>query len=69
MKEDGHNQQSLLFAISSTIFETKYITQGQRNPNSFKELWMLNDNDRWLLCSEGRGELMKWLVLTPKQVL
>lgn len=24
-----------------------------------------NDNDRWLLCSEGRAKLASWFVLTP----
>lgn len=36
-----------------------------RNPFEFPELHTLSDDDRWLLCSEGRAQLMRWAKLIP----
>ena len=40
-------------------------TEG-RNPGEFSELESWPDNHRWAICSEGRPERGRWLVLSPK---
>ena len=45
---------------------TKLTTQG-RDLSVFPEIAELADNDRWLLCSEGRHHLTTWLRLDPKK--
>jgi hypothetical protein len=40
-------------------------TEG-RNPGEFSELKSWKDNQRWAICSEGRPERGRWLVLSPK---
>lgn len=40
-------------------------TEG-RNPGEFFELDSWPDNHRWAICSEGRPERGRWLVLSPK---
>jgi hypothetical protein len=47
-------------------FTVRVITQGPRNPASFVELHDWTDDDRWILCSESRGYVMRWLVCEPK---
>ncbi len=41
------------------------LVTSTRDLSGFRELRMLNDNDRWLLCSEGRPRLMSWLRFDP----
>ena len=41
------------------------ISQGIRDPNGFPELQHWPDDNRFLVCSEGRRELGKWAVFTP----
>jgi hypothetical protein len=43
------------------------LLPGGRNPNAFDHLRNLNDQDRWILCAEGRPKRMSWLCCTPKQ--
>jgi len=47
-------------------FNIHEITTGVRNLSNFPELAMWNDDDRWILCSESRGYLMRWWIFTPK---
>jgi hypothetical protein len=37
------------------------FTMGSRDLSKFPELRTMHDDDRWLICSEGRGQLMTWL--------
>jgi hypothetical protein len=41
------------------------VTTQQRDPSEFLELHDWSDDDRWMLCSEGRSRLMRWLILSP----
>lgn len=36
-----------------------------RDLSRFNELYKYSDNDRWLICSEGRPLLMEWVHLEP----
>lgn len=42
------------------------LTMGARDLSPFAELKPLPDTIRWLICSEGRSQLMHWLRLDPK---
>lgn len=55
-----------LKAQSAWTHDWAEMHMGSRDLSNFKELHNLNDNDRWLLCSEGRGRQMCWLRLNPK---
>jgi Methyltransferase FkbM domain len=37
------------------------FSMGSRDLSKFPELRTMHDDDRWLICSEGRGQLMTWL--------
>lgn len=43
-----------------------FLSTGARVLSSFPELKLWSDDDRWMLCSEGRNRLMRWMVLTPE---
>ena len=58
--------ESLRLNITDTHFITN-ITTSSRDLSLFPELVKLSDNERWLMCSEGRGKLMQWLRLDPKK--
>ena len=47
-----------LFYDTHDIF---VISQSGRNPNSYPFLAKLSDNERWMLISENRPELMHWV--------
>jgi hypothetical protein len=42
------------------------IVTRDRDPGVFPELMDFTDDERWLLCSEGRYRRGRWLVLRPK---
>jgi len=64
--EDGDSKLNSLVSRASKLFQITTLTTGERNPSLFHELKKLDDTDRWLICSEGRGQLMTWLKLSPK---
>lgn len=41
------------------------LTTMSRDLSRFPELETMSDTDRWLICSEGRGRLMKWFRFDP----
>jgi len=55
-----------LVTRAGEIFEVSWLTTGARDMSVFKELYEWPDDDRWILCSESRRKLMRWLVLTPR---
>jgi len=38
---------------------------GSRDLSTYPELQQWNDLDRWLICSEGRAQLMSWVRFDP----
>jgi hypothetical protein len=68
MVSDGVNQLASLIKRSTPHFKISYLTTTSRDFSKFTELHKLQDNLRWLIASEGRGELQKWLVLEPKSL-
>lgn len=65
--EDGEEKLKKLKNDSNSTHVLTELTMGSRDLSIFPDLNKLHDNDRWLICSEGRGQLMKWLRFDPKQ--
>jgi len=63
---DGEEKVQRMKRDSSSTHVTTELTMGARDPSVFSELIKLHDNDRWLICSEGRGQRMTWLRFDPK---
>ena len=51
--------------ILGTKYSIKKIKTKSRDLSNINEVKNFHDNDRWLLCSEGRGWLMEWWVCKP----
>jgi hypothetical protein len=51
---------------ASEHFHVTALKTGSRDLSGFPELQILSDTDRWLICSEGRGQLMTFLRLDPR---
>jgi len=56
-----------LASRAAQIFKVSWLTTGSRDMSIFQELSEWPDDDRWILCSESRRKLMRWLVLSPKE--
>ena len=60
------NDKSIeLMELFKTTHEVKFLRPSGRNPDSISELRKLTDDQRWIICSEGRRESMRWLVGVP----
>ncbi len=57
--------ENLLQQASATHTAHRFST-GARDLSVFPELKIINDNERWLLCSEGRPYLMSWYRFDPR---
>ena len=64
--EDGKSGLDRLIEDAAATHAPTVVRTGPRDLSSYPELEELPDNDRWLLCSEGRRRLGTWLVLTPR---
>ena len=54
-----------LMELFKTTHEVKFLHPSGRNPDSISELRKFTDDQRWIVCSEGRRESMRWLVGVP----
>ena len=63
--EDGDDKLARLRKAASRTHRITSITMGSRDLSVFPELATLHDNDRWIICSEGRDRLMTWWRLDP----
>ncbi len=66
LQPNGEAELAQLQQRLSQHFSLEVVQTAARDLSSFPELQMLSDTERWLLCSEGRGQLMQWWVLTPR---
>lgn len=55
------------FNLIKKNFNIELIKNSERNPFNFEFLNDLNDDERWLLMSEGRPSEMYWLFCFPKK--
>ncbi len=65
--EDGKDKLNSLQLKCEKYFKIDYIISGGRNLSKFPELQLYSDNDRWLICSEGRNVVGRWMFLNPLQ--
>ncbi len=64
--ENGESKHQKLESDARNFFNLEYLTTKDRDLSEFKELSYLSDSHRWLIVSESRERLQKWLKLTPK---
>lgn len=63
----GDDRLPVLVATAERYFDISYVENGPRDPNADPLLRRFVENDRWLLCSEGRPAVrQRWMVLEPK---
>lgn len=67
MPEPGLANQKLR-EILLRYYEVNVVTTTSRDLSHFEEVKTYHDNDRWLLCSEGRGWLMEWSICRPLSI-
>lgn len=63
--KDGKQMTERLLDSAKFTHSVTELTTTSRDLSKFPDLNSFSDNDRWLLCSEGRGCLMKWLRFEP----
>ena len=64
--DDGKEKHQNLIMLAEEFFNVTELKMSSRDLSNIPELQKFSDSDRWLMCSEGRGELMSWLRLDPK---
>ena len=60
-------KESLILALEKT-HSVRVITDLCRDLTGRNELDDKNDDHRWLICSEGRGRKMEWLICEPLSI-
>jgi hypothetical protein len=63
---DGAERLRRLRTRVEERFTITELTTSSRDLSPFPELETFNDDDRWVICSEGRGRRMKWWRLDPR---
>lgn len=48
------------------FYSISFLTTTARDLSVIKEIWQFTDIDRWIMASENRPNLMKWIVCNPK---
>ena len=66
--EDGEEKERALIERFSNHHEVKVLTTGARDTSGYPDFNDLDDNDRWLVCSEGRKGQGRWLYATPTAI-
>ena len=64
--KDGEARQKNLLSLAEDFFNITELKTSTRDLSNIPSLKKFCDSDRWLICSEGRGELMSWFRLDPK---
>ena len=62
----GELKVSKLLSELNITHKLSIISTGSRNLDDIQELNGINDSDRWLLVSEGRPMIMKWVCCIPR---
>jgi hypothetical protein len=63
---NGRQMVNTLKQLANNRFSITEFTTTSRDLSLFPELNKFNDNDRWLIVSEGRRQLPSWIRLDPK---
>lgn len=64
--DDFWAKYETLLTRASSFFEIHFLAPAVRDLTQFPELNDFTDDNRYLLCSEGRPNMMRFLVLTPR---
>ena len=67
MLSDGEERLARLIALAERRFTVTFLEGGGRDPGQEPLLQSMPDDDRWLMCSEGRMVHQQWMVLVPIQ--
>jgi hypothetical protein len=62
---DGDMKLKKLRDLAERYFRISELTTSARDLSRFRELAKFSDDDRWIICSEGRGRRMSWWRLDP----
>ena len=69
--EDHHfyvkdqKKKDFFYEVINKNFKVNMINTGSRNPYNYKILDNFNDDEKWLIMSEGRPMTMNWILLSP----
>jgi len=59
--------EAILRSRAKKYFHVETVKSGARFPLDIPELEQYDEDDKWLICSEGRAYSQSWLVLVPKK--
>lgn len=68
MIADGEDRLAELMERLNAPYAVSVLINDVRDLSGLSELKTKNDDHRWLICSEGRGRQMEWLICVPKNV-
>lgn len=68
MVDNGSAKLAALIKRLEPLYKLTWLKTGARDLSNFDALESFNDTDRWLLCSEGRMRLQKWVICEPLPV-
>ena len=54
------------FEFMKKHFNLEVLMNGSRNPYRIPQIVKFDDDEKWLMVSEGRKQTMNWLIFTPK---
>ena len=54
------------FTFMKKHFSLEILKNSSRNPHEIKHLDKFDDDEKWLIASEGRKQNMNWLIFIPK---
>lgn len=66
--KDSDKKLIRIIEDSKDTHRSNIINSGSREINKFRKELGLNDNEAWLICSEGRHLLGTWLILIPESI-
>ena len=62
------NKVNKFLNLMDKYFHLEILNNGTRNPFLIPEIKDLDDDERWLIVSEGRKRSMNWFIFTPKDL-
>lgn len=63
---DTQEKVEALCQMADLTHTATFMSTGARDLSNIPEVRNYRDTDRWLMCSESRPYLMRWLVLRPR---
>lgn len=63
--ENANALKEKLISDGISTHRVREVRTNSRDLSTIPEVSSLSDTNRWLLCSEGRGRLMSWLIFDP----